>query len=187
MQSACTCCVSGDREVVRVHGLEHLASSTARSTPLRLHSTRHSEWERSSGHRRVNTSPSQESRKVCSQWPPGFLPAGTGRWLWITARLRSCDLRPVTLNPHLPGPRCPEPHNLVPKCLSSEAMPQTRGQSSFPCGLPTGAAELGWAAIFTDAVPFQLQTLTLEVDDVSVAAADAHMGPAPASGGGHQP
>lgn len=129
---------------------------------------------------RVNTSPSQESRKVCSQWPPGFLPAGTGRWLWITARLRSCDFRPVTLNPHLPGPRCPEPHNLVPKCLSSEAMPQTRGQSSFPCGLPTGAAELGWAAIFTDVVPFQLQTLTLEVDDVSVAAADAHMGPAPA-------
>lgn len=136
---------------------------------------------------RVNTSPSQESRKVCSQLPPGFLPAGTGRWLWITARLRSCDFRPVTLNPHLPGPRCPEPHTLVPKCLSSEAMPQTRGQSSFPCGLPTGAAELGWAAIFTDAVPFQLQTLTLEVDDVSVAAADAHMGPAPASGGGHQP
>lgn len=79
----------------------------------------------------VNTPPSQEPRKVCGQWPPGFLPAGTGGWLWITARLRSCDLRLVTLNPHLPGPGCPEPHSLVPKCLSSEAVPQTRDISKI--------------------------------------------------------
>lgn len=34
---------------------------------------------------------------------------------------------------------------------------------------------------------FPLETLTLEVDALSVAAIHAHVGPAPASGGGHQP
>lgn len=75
----------------------------------------------------------------------------------------------------------------MPKRLSSEAELQAWGQSSFPYGLPTGATGLGWAAFFADEGPFQLQTLTLEVDDLSMAAVDAHMGPAPASGGGHQP
>lgn len=139
-------------------------SSEVQSTPLHVCSTCHRAREHSS----LDTMPSQEPRNVCSQWPPGFLPEGIVIWVQITAQLRSCDPRPMILHPYLPGPRGPELQSLVSKCLSSE----TCSPSSVPVSLPLWPTHW-WSGTWMGSLLcrlgplFQLEMLTLEVDELS--------------------
>ena len=155
--------------------------------PPCLRSTLQSERERSSSRCRcLDTTPSQEPRNMSGPRPPGFLHARITRQVRIRARLGPVTPAPrSSLHPYLPRSRGPEPHTLGAQVPVFRDSHHELGTCSLHPREAHPLVELGLMGSLCSktkaCVPDEI--LTLKVDDLSVAAVHAHVGPAPASSG----